>query len=214
MAWSNRGAMFHPPSLFVGLRYVRSRSHRFFVSFITWGSVLGVAIGVAALIVILSVMNGLGGELRSRLLSLAAQVRVNAAAGAEAPDWSALATRLRAVPGVQGASVYAELQALAVRQTEMLPLLLRGVPGNGMEGLGSVLVEGSMDPLREHQDALLLGQVIASQLGVSVGDPLSLLVPTVGEGGVPDGALREFIVNDSVRIERLRETAEARIAWQ
>ncbi len=58
--------MFHPLSLFVGLRYVRSRSHRFFVSFITWVSVLGVAIGVAALIVILSVMNGLGGELRAR----------------------------------------------------------------------------------------------------------------------------------------------------
>jgi lipoprotein-releasing system permease protein len=186
--------MFHPLSLFVGLRYVRSRSHRFFVSFITWVSVLGVAIGVAALIVILSVMNGLGAELRSRLLSLAAQVRVNAAQGAPQPDWELVATRLRAVPGIQGASVYAELQALGVQQAEMLPLLLRGIPASALASLGTVMTDGSVEPLRDHADALLLGQVIAGQLGVGVGDPLTLLVPTIGEGGVPDGALREFTV--------------------
>ncbi|MET0292415.1 MAG: lipoprotein-releasing ABC transporter permease subunit [Steroidobacteraceae bacterium] len=188
--------MFHPLSLFVGLRYVRSRSHRFFVSFITWVSVLGVAVGVAALIVILSVMNGLGGELRSRLLSLAAQVRVNAASGAPAPDWEAVASRLRAVPGVSGASVYAELQALAVRQTEMLPVLLRGVPAVAGERsvLADVMSEGSAEPLSERADAIVLGQVIANQLGVGVGDTLTLLVPRIGDGGVPDGALREFYV--------------------
>ena len=68
--------MFHPLSLFIGLRYARARSHRFFVSFITWVSLLGVAVGVAALIVILSVMNGFESELRSRLLSLSPPVRV------------------------------------------------------------------------------------------------------------------------------------------
>jgi lipoprotein-releasing system permease protein len=60
--------MFHPLPLFIGLRYVRARSHRFFVSFITWVSLAGVGLGVAALIVILSVMNGFEGELRDRLL--------------------------------------------------------------------------------------------------------------------------------------------------
>jgi lipoprotein-releasing system permease protein len=186
--------MFHPLSLFVGLRYVRSRSHRFFVSFITWVSVLGVAIGVAALIVILSVMNGLGGELRERLLSLAAQVRVNVEQGAPQPDWEQVAGRLRSVPGVEGASVYVELQALGVQQTEMLPLLLRGVPPGALAGLAQVLTDGSAEPLRSNADALLLGQVIAGQLGVGVGDVMTLLVPTVGAGGVPDGALREFTV--------------------
>jgi lipoprotein-releasing system permease protein len=188
--------MFHPLSLFVGLRYVRSRSHRFFVSFITWVSVLGVAVGVAALIVILSVMNGLGGELRSRLLSLAAQVRVNAGPGVDAPDWEAAAGRLRGVPGVTGASIYAELQALAVRQTEMLPVMLRGIPA--LEGepsvLADVMTEGSPAPLSTHPDAIVLGQVIANQLGIGVGDTLTLLVPRVDESGVPDGALREFQV--------------------
>ncbi len=68
--------MFHPLSLFVGLRYVRARTHKFFVSFITWAALTGVMLGVIALIVILSVMNGLENELRDRLLALSAHARV------------------------------------------------------------------------------------------------------------------------------------------
>src|SRR3984885_15492639 len=75
--------MFHPLSVYVGLRYVRARSHKFFVSFIPWASLVGVCVGVAALIVILSVMNGFESELRDRLLSLSAPVRVTARAGSE-----------------------------------------------------------------------------------------------------------------------------------
>src|SRR5580698_5840581 len=71
----NAQPMFQPLSVFVGLRYVRSRQHKFFVSLITWVSLAGVALGVAALIVILSVMNGFEGELRDSLLSLSAQAR-------------------------------------------------------------------------------------------------------------------------------------------
>jgi len=186
--------MFHPLSLFVGLRYVRSRSHRFFVSFITWVSVLGVAIGVAALIVILSVMNGLGGELRARLLSLAAQVRVNPAPETAAPaDWNAVAARLRAVPGITGASVYAEIQVLAVHQTEMLPLMLRGI-GDDVAVLDQVIVEGGTSSLATDPAAIVVGQVIAMQLGVIVGDTVEVLVPVVSEDGVPGASLREFTV--------------------
>jgi lipoprotein-releasing system permease protein len=63
---SNARRMFQPLSVFIGLRYVRSRQHKFFVSLITWVSLAGVSLGVAALIVILSVMNGFEGELRER----------------------------------------------------------------------------------------------------------------------------------------------------
>src|ERR1700756_153834 len=68
--------MFHPLSIFVGLRYVRARTRKFFVSFITWVSLIGVCVGVAALIVILSVMNGLENELRTQLVALSAHARV------------------------------------------------------------------------------------------------------------------------------------------
>ena len=92
--------MFQPVPVFVGLRYSLAREHSFFVSFITWVSLLGVALGVAILIVVLSVMNGLGSELRDRLLSLSAHASLNAggapsstgASGSSsckgAPNWS------------------------------------------------------------------------------------------------------------------------------
>src|SRR5580698_7742635 len=104
--------MFHPLSVYVGLRYVRARSHKFFVSFITWASLLGVCVGVAALIVILSVMNGFESELRDRLLSLSAPVRVVARAGSvpTAAEWQDLQRRIGALPGVTDASRFADLQ--------------------------------------------------------------------------------------------------------
>ncbi|MEP7313326.1 MAG: lipoprotein-releasing ABC transporter permease subunit [Pseudomonadota bacterium] len=188
--------MFHPLSLYVGLRYVRARSHRFFVSFITWVSLAGVAVGVAALIVILSVMNGFEGELRDRLLSLSAQVRVAGIAGKPTPDWDALAVKLRGVPGVTGVTPYVELQVLAVHQPEMLPLLLRGIHTEdaSAEGLKAVLTEGSIEALASGEGSLIIGRIVADQLGLGLGDALTLLVPVVGAGGVPDGRLREFTV--------------------
>src|SRR5579863_1217441 len=97
--------VFHPFAPYVGLRYVRARTHKFFVSFITWVSLLGVGLGVAALIVIVSVMNGFEGELRDQLLALSAAARVVPAAGAPAPtpaEWDVAAARLRSQPGVTG----------------------------------------------------------------------------------------------------------------
>src|SRR3954463_7303111 len=91
--------MLNSLPLFVGLRYVRARSHKFFVSFITWVSLLCVCLGVTALIVILSVMNGLEGELRERLLALSAHARIFVPAGTAATvDWQALAHPRRAGP--------------------------------------------------------------------------------------------------------------------
>jgi lipoprotein-releasing system permease protein len=191
--------MFQPLSLFVGLRYVRARSHRFFVSFITWVSLVGVAVGVAALLVILSVMNGFEGELRDRLLSLTAAVSVGAAPGLPPPDFAALVPRIRALPGVKSAAAYAELQVLAVHDPEMLPLTLRGidlqrVTDPGLDGLASLISDGRAESLREDPAVLVVGRLVADRLGLAVGDPVMLLVPVVGVGGVPDGRLREFRV--------------------
>src|SRR5215468_7743933 len=112
--------MFHPLPVYVGLRYVRARSHKFFVSFITWASLLGVCVGVAALIVILSVMNGFEDELRDRLLSLSAHARIvptTEVAGTDIEsslDWKSAEAAVRAVKGVKSVAPYAEIQALAV----------------------------------------------------------------------------------------------------
>src|SRR5262245_58750496 len=119
--------MLNSLPLVIGLRYVRARSHKYFVSFITWVSLLCVCLGVTALIVILSVMNGLEGELRERLLALSAHARVFVAPGGAAPDWQAVARTVRESPDVRGATPFLELEALAVRKPEMLPVRLRGI---------------------------------------------------------------------------------------
>jgi lipoprotein-releasing system permease protein len=187
----------------MGLRYVRARSHEFFVSFITWASLIGVCVGVAALIVILSVMNGFESELRDRLLSLGAQVRVTevASSGAPAPfsdaQWQQAAATVAASPGVTGVARYAELQALAVRGTEMVPVLLRGIEPTAASSraeLGKALAQGQLTDLSSGSSRVIIGAIIAERLGVTVGDPLTLLVPTVTADGAPAPKLREFTV--------------------
>ncbi len=197
--------MFHPLSVYVGLRYVRARSSKFFVSFITWASLVGVCVGVAALIVILSVMNGFEGELRERLLSLSAQVRVSAASTAgtqaaaapTAQEWQQAARQVAGVAGVADVAPYVELQALAVRQPEMLPVLLRGIDPQAAASvteLAHAITQGHLSDLTPGSDRVIVGEVIAERLGLSPGDALTVLVPTVTADGAPAPKLREVTV--------------------
>jgi lipoprotein-releasing system permease protein len=194
--------MFHPLSLFVGLRYVRARSHKFFVSFITWTSLAGVCVGVAALIVILSVMNGFEGELRGELLSLDADARVVPAGAADAAgvseaQWQAAAAAIRRSPGVVGVAPYAQLQGLAVRTPEMLPVQLRGIDAGAevsVTHLAGAITQGSLSDLRSGSDDVIVGETMAEELGLAPGDSLTMLIPTVTAGGVPAPRLRQFKV--------------------
>src|ERR1700739_759900 len=172
--------MFHPLPLYVGLRYVRARSAKFFVSFITWVSLLGVCVGVAALIVILSVMNGFEGELRERLLSWSAHVRIPAAPAAAdgttyAPtpaEWRAAEEVAAHTAGVADVAPYVELQALAVRPPQMLGVLLRGIDPSARSSaeLARALVQGHLADLTPGSDRVIVGAVIAERLGLAPGD--------------------------------------------
>ncbi|MBU6378068.1 MAG: lipoprotein-releasing ABC transporter permease subunit [Gammaproteobacteria bacterium] len=194
--------MFQPLSLFVGLRYVRSRTRKFFVSFITWVSLAGVAVGVAALIVVLSVMNGFEGELRERLLALSSDARVVVAegGGGRAGDypWQGALAVLGADPRVRGVAPYAEIQALALRSPEMLPVQLRGIDPAlepQVSAAAAAMVDGRLEDLVAGGDRLVLGSVVARLLGVVRGDRVTLLVPGVGDDGAPAPRLREFTVS-------------------
>src|SRR5277367_2599985 len=105
--------MFQPLPVFVGLRYSLAREHSFFVSFITWVSLLGVAVGVAALITVLSVMNGFESELRGRLLSLSAHATLTSGrqSGRAIPDWRAVIGQFQGSTGLTGAAPYLETDA-------------------------------------------------------------------------------------------------------
>ncbi|HEV2271818.1 MAG TPA: lipoprotein-releasing ABC transporter permease subunit [Steroidobacteraceae bacterium] len=194
--------MFHPLSLFVGLRYVRARSTKFFVSFITWTSLAGVCVGVAALIVILSVMNGFEGDLRQRLLSLDADARVvpadtQSSSTPNPPQWQLAAQAIRGSPGVAGVAPYAQIQALAVRTPEMLPVELRGIDPKAepsVTHIAGAITAGKLSSLTPGSDGVIVGEVIAEELGLAPGDSMTLLIPTVTADGVPVPRLRQFKV--------------------
>src|SRR5271168_3756649 len=114
--------MFQPLPVFVGLRYSLAREHSFFVSFITWVSLLG----VAALITVLSVMNGFESELRGRLLSLSAHATLSAG-GAAITDWQARVGQLKGTPGLTGAAPFLDTDAMLSRQSSMSGAIVRGV---------------------------------------------------------------------------------------
>ena len=192
--------MFHPLSLYIGLRYVRARSHKFFVSFITWASLIGVGVGVAALIVILSVMNGFENELRDRLLSLSANARITPTQGTDAPtaeEWQKAQQIVRSMPEVAGVAPYAEIQALALRTPEMLPVVLRGIDTQAephvTEFVQSIKA-GSLADLKAGSGNVIVGAVIADRLGLARGDDVTLLIPTVTPDGAPEPKLRQLKV--------------------
>lgn len=176
--------MLTPLPLGLGLRYVRARQHPYFVSFISWVSLAGVGLGVAALITILSVMNGFEGELRSRLLALAAHA--TAPAPAEPGELVTLAARARQVPGVQRAEAFAEVQGLLSHGPMFAGAALRGIevadhgPGTA---LALAMQQGGIDELQPGSRRVVVGRALAVQLGAGVGDEVTLLLLATGPGG-------------------------------
>ena len=190
--------MFQPVSIFVGLRYSLAREHSFFVSFITWVSLLGVALGVAILIVVLSVMNGLGSELRDRLLSLTAHATLTAGGGAIV-DWRRQIQALDGAPELVGAAPFLDTDAMLSRQPAMSGAIVRGIDPQ-MEPRVSTIAdemrEGKLSDLVAGENRIILGRMLAYQLEVGVGDTITVMTPGAGSGGaggiVPE--LREFQV--------------------
>ncbi|WP_312519208.1 lipoprotein-releasing ABC transporter permease subunit [Massilia sp.] len=165
----------------VGLRYTRAgkrSSRNSFISFISLASVAGIALGVAALIVVLSVMNGFQKEVTSRMLSVLAHVEVFDARGAM-PDWRASAAQALRHPEVRAAAPFIDAQSMLLVDGVMKPALLRGVDP-GLEGKVSSIAQqmtaGSFDSLRPGSFNVVLGRALATSLGVEVGDRVTLLI--------------------------------------
>lgn len=186
--------MFQPLELFVGLRYVRSRRKRGVVSFMSGASLVGVALGVAALIVILSVMNGLESELRTRLLSMTAHVTLRAEDGLD--DWRSIAGRLAERDGVDSVSPYVMLEAMVASGANLVPAAVRGIlPAEERLIVETVrtLGEGGIDRLEPGGNGLVLGRTLAGMLGVGHGDAVNVLAPRY-ENGRPVPRLVGFVV--------------------
>jgi lipoprotein-releasing system permease protein len=196
--------MFHPLPLYIGLRYVRSRSQGFFVSFISWVSMLGICVGVAALITVISVMNGLEGEIRGRLLSLASHATLSGEPE-QLRDWQELAERIRREEDVVGVAPYIDLQGMLGRGEDMRAALIRGVDPeleSQVSDIGAHMQAGSFNELVAGEQNIILGAGLAYALDARVGDEITVLVPALAgaEGGAIAGIdlrprIQNFIVS-------------------
>jgi lipoprotein-releasing system permease protein len=178
--------MHWPPyELQIGWRYTRAgRAGRRngFISFISGVSMLGIALGVAALIIVLSVMNGFQKEVRDRMLSVISHVELFAAGGGALPDWHALEQQVRAQSReVAGAAPFVGAQALLARGDDMRGALVRGIePAQEAQvtPLAARLRDGAFAHLKPGEWNIVLGIELARQLGVREGDKVTVVAPS------------------------------------
>jgi len=140
----------------------------------------GVCLGVAALITIISVMNGFEGELRNRLVSLTAHATITGPAGQMA-DWRRLAERARkAVPGVTGVAPFVDVQAMLGRAGDLKPVLLHGLDPMAEARVSTIeqhMLFGQLADLAPGARNMIIGRVLAWQTGAEVGDQVTVMVP-------------------------------------
>ena len=173
-----------PIELEIGLKYTRSRRRKAvgqrdgFLSFISGISMAGIALGVAALIVVLSVMNGFQKEVRDRMLSVLSHIEITSPNGLS--DWEPIAETLAKQAHVLGVAPMVSSQGLLSRAESMRGVVLRGVDP-ALEGrvsdLPKQLIVGSISDLKPGQFGVVLGTQLAGTLGIRVGDRVNLLVP-------------------------------------
>ncbi|MFG6417096.1 lipoprotein-releasing ABC transporter permease subunit [Roseateles sp. DC23W] len=193
--------MSAPFELQVGWRYVRAgRGGRrnTFISFISGATIVGIALGVMALIVVLSVMNGFQKEVRDRMLNVIAHVELLDYAGQALPDWQATAAKARQNPEVLAAAPFIASQSLIARGEDMRGTLIRGIsPAEEAQvtALGAQLKNGAFAKLQPGSWHIVLGAELARQLNVGEGDKITIVAP--GGQVTPAGVvprLRSFTV--------------------
>ncbi len=174
-----------PYELLIGWRYTRAgrRARRNgFISFISFVSIAGIALGVAALIVVISVMNGFQQEVRQRMLGVLPHIQVlSADGGALGADWPQLQQRIAHAPDVTGVAPFVSGQALLAQGSQLYGVLAWGiVPGDEsrVSSLGRHMVAGSLDALRPGSFGVVLGDALARSLGAGVGDQVTMVVPS------------------------------------
>ena len=190
-----------PFELAVGLRYTlsgrRAGRRNGFISFISALSVAGIALGVAALIVVLSVMNGFQKEVRDRMLSVLSHIEVIAT---DKPmlDWPAVLEQTRRDPRIVAGAPYVSGQAMLTRDDSVRGVLVRGIDPAlepKVSELGTQVVQGRLDSLVPGEFGIAIGRVLARQVGVGLGDRIALIAPqgTVTPAGVVP-RVRQFTV--------------------
>ena len=168
-----------PFELFVGLRYTRAKRKNHFISFISLTSMVGIALGVAALIVVLSVMNGFQAELRNRILGVASHIEVTGANN-KLESWQTLLPRLKQNPHVQAVAPYITAQGMLSFGEGVQGAIVRGImplAEDKVADLGSHMKAGSLNDLKAGEFGIILGSDLAFNLGATIGDKVVVMSP-------------------------------------
>ncbi len=182
--WQTRGFPFpgipvQPYELFVGLRYTRAKRRNHFISFISLASMIGIALGVMALIVVLSVMNGFQKEIRARILGVASHIQISGPEERLA-NWQGIAAQLPKFADVRASAPYVMGQGLLTFDSNVKGVLIRGILPQEEQKVADIhshMLAGKLTDLHAGEFGIVLGAVLARELGVGLGDKVTLVTP-------------------------------------
>ncbi len=222
--------MFKPFSLFVGLRYTAAKRNNHFISFISLVSMLGLMLGVAALILVLSVMNGFDRELKDRILGMVPHASIT---GYDQPieDWKSISSTVLDDPRVIGTAPFIHAQGMLTNAGQVRGVMVQGVDPEAEKAVSIVaehMLNGSWDTLKEANFGIVLGDLLARYLGVRMGDKVTLVLPeaSISVAGVTprlkrftvvgifsvgaelDRSLAYINIDDAAKIKRIPEGVE------
>jgi lipoprotein-releasing system permease protein len=168
-----------PLELFIGLRYTRAKRRNHFISFISLISMLGIALGVMALIVVLSVMNGFEKELRERILGMVSHVTISSL-DESLKDWPTLSNEVRDIDEVIGSAPYVEAEAMLSNLSSVSGAIIRGVEPEfepQVSEIHSHMTFGKLSDLVAGEYGIVLGTGLANSLNVVPGDRVTMITP-------------------------------------
>ncbi|MHA3082919.1 lipoprotein-releasing ABC transporter permease subunit [Acinetobacter sp. ANC 5383] len=170
--------MFKPISLYIGLRYTRARRSNHFISFIALVSMIGLTLGVAVLITVLSVMNGFDRELKNRVLGMIPQASVSSTE--IITDWPDLAKKIAQHEHVKGVAPFTQLQGMLTAQGQVSGLMVNGIEPQYEKNVSIIqdhMVVGSIDNLKKGSFGIVLGKQMTDALGLGLNDSVTLVLP-------------------------------------
>lgn len=173
--------MFRPAALFIGMRYTRAKRRNHFISFISLVSMMGIALGIAVLITVLSVMNGFDREIKKRVFSMVPPITVSSATGTLA-DWSRLQALLKHSPEINDSAPFITAEVLLNFSGSTQPAVISGILPDEEKKVSEVstkMIEGELTNLQKGQFGIVLGENLASALNAKIGDKITVVTPQV-----------------------------------
>lgn len=171
--------IFRPIALYIALRYTRAKRRNQFISFMSLVSIIGIALGVAVLLTVLSVMNGFDQQIQKKIFAMVPHVTITGMSG-ELSNWQNLRQQLQTNRQIIGAAPYVSIQGLLAHNDDVKPVMVKGILPKEEQRVSAITkkcIQGSFAALQPDKFGIVLGSTLAINLGVAVGDKVNLITP-------------------------------------